>query len=86
VPCLVDGTGVRPCQVGPLPTHLAGLNMSNVAVQQLMVEACLEKSREKAYYATALDPLTAGQCNLDQIRAMFDAMWEAEQPWLGEYV
>ncbi len=85
VPCLVDGTGVRPCQVGALPTHLAALNMSNVAVQKLMVEACLQRSREKAYYATALDPLTAGQCDLDQIRAMFDEMWEAEQPWLGEY-
>ncbi len=85
VPCLVDGTGVRPCAVGALPTHLAALNMTNVAVQKLMVEACLAKSRQKAYYATALDPLTAGQCNLDQIRAMFDEMWEAEQPWLQEY-
>jgi len=85
VPCLVDGTGVRPCAVGPLPTHLAAMNMSNVAVQKLMVEACLEKSRQKAYYATALDPLTAGQCDLDQIRAMFDEMWEADGPWLHEY-
>jgi alpha-galactosidase len=85
VPCLVDGTGVRPCAVGALPTHLAALNMSNVAVQQLMVEACLEQSREKAYYATILDPLAAGQCDLDQLRAMFDEMWEAEQPWLEEY-
>lgn len=85
VPCLVDGTGVRPCAIGALPAQLAALNMSNVAVQQLAVEACLEKSREKAYYATALDPLTAGQCDLDQIRAMFDEMWEADAPWLGEY-
>lgn len=85
VPCLVDGTGVRPCQVGALPPHLAALNMGNVAVQQLTVEACLEKSREKAYWATALDPLTAAQCDLDQIRAMFDELWEADLPWLGEY-
>lgn len=85
VPCLVDGTGVRPCAIGALPPQLAALNMSNIAVQQLTVDACLQKSREKAYYATALDPLTAGQCDLDQIRAMFDELWEADQPWLGEY-
>jgi alpha-galactosidase len=85
VPCLVDGTGVRPCHVGDLPAHLAALNMSNVAVQKLTVAACLERSREQAYYATALDPLTAGQCDLDQIRAMFDELWEADRPWLQDY-
>lgn len=82
VPCLTDGSGVRPCYVGALPTHLAALNASNVAVQQLMVQACLEQSREKAYHAVALDPLTAGQCTLAQIRAMFDELWEADKPWL----
>lgn len=84
VPCLTDGSGVRPCYVGALPTHLAALNMANVAVQQLTVEACLEHDREKAYQALALDPLTAAQCTLLQIRAMFDELWAADAPWLGE--
>lgn len=85
VPCFTDETGVRPCYVGELPAHLAGLNMSNVTVQQLTVEACLEKDREKAFHAVALDPLTAAQCTLPQIRAMFEELWEADGAWLGEY-
>ncbi|HQK91937.1 MAG TPA: alpha-galactosidase [Armatimonadota bacterium] len=82
VPCLTDGTGVRPCGVGDLPPQLAALNSSNIAVQQLTVEAVLERDLEKAYMAVALDPLTAAVCSLREIRSMFDAMVEAEKPWL----
>jgi alpha-galactosidase len=85
VPCLTDKTGMHPCHVGLLPSQLAALNLSNIAVHQLTVEACLEHDRRKAYYAVALDPLTAGQCALPQIRDMFDEMWAALQPWLVEY-
>lgn len=85
VPCLTDATGVRPCYVGELPAHLAALNMSNVAVQQLTVEAAVEKNRRKAYHALVLDPLTAAQCTLDQTREMFDELWAADAPWLTEY-
>ena len=85
VPCLTDATGVRPCHVGNLPPQLAALNMSNIAVQRLAVEAVLERSREKAYHAVALDPLSATQCSLAQMRAMFDELWAADAPWLTEY-
>jgi len=85
VPCLTDATGVRPCHVGELPPQLAALNMSNIAVQRLTVEAVLERSREKAYHAVALDPLSATQCALAQMREMFDELWAADAPWLTEY-
>jgi len=85
VPCLVDGTGIRPCAVGALPPQLAALNLSNVVSQQLAVQAFLEKDRRKAYQALLLDPLTAAVCTLPQIRAMFDELCAAEAdliPWL----
>lgn len=85
VPCLVDGTGIRPCAVGSLPPQLAALNLSNVASQQLAVQSFLEKDRRKAYQALLLDPLTAAVCTLPQIRAMFDELCAAEAdliPWL----
>jgi len=78
VPCLVDNTGVRPCHVGDIPTQLAALNYSNVAVQDLTVQAVLEKDLRKAYHALLLDPLTAAVCTTAQIREMFDKMVEAE--------
>ncbi len=78
VPCLVDNTGVKPCSVGALPTQLAALNNSNVAVQDLTVQAVLERDLQKAYYATLLDPLTAAVCTTAQIKGMFDELVEAE--------
>lgn len=82
VPCLVDARGVHPCYVGDLPPQLAALNRSNVAVQELAVRAVLDRDREAAFHACALDPLTAAVASLDDIRAMFDELWEVEEPLL----
>lgn len=78
VPVLVDREGLHGCQVGDLPTVCAALNRTNINVQQLAVEAVLNKDREAAFHAVALDPLTAAILPLAQIREMFDALWEAE--------
>ena len=82
VPILVDRTGLRPCFVGDLPPQCAALNRSNINVQQLAVEAALEKNKHKAFQAIALDPLTSALLDLRQIQKMVDEMWEAEQEWL----
>ncbi len=82
VPCLVDARGVHPCYVGDLPPQLAALNRSNVAVQELAVRAVLDRDREAAFHACALDPLTAAKLPLHKIRAMFDELWEVEAPLL----
>jgi alpha-galactosidase len=78
VPCLVDRQGVQPTHVGALPPQLAHLNLSNIAVQELAVRAVLDKDREAAFHACALDPLTRAVCSLQQIRAMFDELWQVE--------
>jgi len=82
VPCLVDGEGVHPCHVGPLPAQFAHLNLTNIAPQELAVRAILDRDREAAFHACALDPLTRAVCSLDQIRGMFEELWEAERPLL----
>jgi alpha-galactosidase len=82
VPILVDRTGLRPCYVGDIPAQLAGLNRSNINVQQLAAEAALEGDKRKAFQAVALDPLTSALLDLRTIQTMFDEMWEAEQEWL----
>lgn len=78
VPCLIDNTGIRPCYVGELPTQLAGLNNSNIAVQALTSQAILERDLRKAYYALLLDPITTAVCTTAQIKQMFDELVEAE--------
>ena len=59
------------------------MNMSNIAVQELAVQAVLERDREAAFHACALDPLTAAVVPLPRIREMFEELWVAEATaWL----
>jgi alpha-galactosidase len=85
VPCLVDRQGVQPCYVGKLPAQLAALNLSNIVVQELAVRAVLDRNRDAAFHACAMDPLTRSVCSLDQTRAMFEELWEAEGDLLAYY-
>jgi len=85
VPCLVDGQGVQPTRVGRLPAQLAGLNRTNVNVQELIVEAARRGDRDAVHHAVMLDPLTAAACTLPQIHAMVDEMMAAQAKWLPQF-
>lgn len=82
VPCSVDKTGVHPCYVGELPPQCAALNRMNVNVQELATKAVLEKSRELAFQAILVDPLTSAILTIDEIRNMVDEMFKAEEKYL----
>ncbi len=82
VPCLVDASGVQPTSVGALPLQLAALNRSNVAVQELAVEAALQGDAEHIYHAIALDPLSSALLTLKQLREMTSELLLAEAEWL----
>ena len=77
VPCMVDGSGINPTYVGELPLQLAAMNMSNINVQLLTIEAAVNKSRESIYHAAMMDPHTAAVLSLDDIVAMCDELIEA---------
>jgi alpha-galactosidase len=85
VPCYVDKHGINPCFVGDLPPHLAAINRSNIAVQELAVRAALDANRDMVFYAVALDPLTAAVLSLEEIRQMVDEMFKAEAEWLPHF-
>lgn len=85
VPCLVDGNGVQPTAVGPLPPQCAAVNRTSVNVQELAVEAALTGEREHVYQAIMLDPLTGALLTLEQIRAMVDELFAAEAAWLPDF-
>lgn len=85
VPCLVDKSGISPCYVGTLPTQLAALNMTNINVQQLTIEAALTGKKEFIYYAAMLDPHTSAELPIDKIKAMCDDLIEAHGDWLPKY-
>ena len=77
VPCMVDKTGINPTYIGELPPQLAAMNMSNINVQLLTIEAAATKKREHIYHAAMMDPHTAAVLSLDDIVAMCDEMIEA---------
>jgi alpha-galactosidase len=76
VPCIADGDGITPQPVGPLPPQLAALIQTNVNVQALTVEAALTGEREHVYHAAMLDPHTAAELPLSEIRELVDALLE----------
>jgi alpha-galactosidase len=77
VPCIADARGITPQPVGSLPPQLAALIQTNVNVQALTVEAALTGSREHVYHAAMLDPHTAAELSLDEIRELVDLLLEA---------
>ena len=85
VPCLSDGGGIRGCHAGRLPVHLAAMNMTNINVHLVTIEAARTKKREHIYHAAMLDPHTASELTPDQIRAMVDNLIEAHGNWLPRY-
>lgn len=52
---------------GPLPHQLAALNMSNIGMQQLTVDAALTGKRECIYQAALFEPHTAAELTIDEI-------------------
>jgi alpha-galactosidase len=55
-PVVVDGAGIHPVDVGPIPEPAAELMRRETAVAQLCVDAAVEGSREKALQCLLLDP------------------------------
>ena len=85
VPIYADRTGLHPTVVGALPPQCAALNMTNVLVQGLTVEASFSGDPELVMQAVALDPLTAAVCTLKQIREMVAQMLTAQAEFLPQF-
>ncbi|MBQ8209685.1 MAG: alpha-glucosidase/alpha-galactosidase [Clostridia bacterium] len=85
VPCLVNGYGIHPCYVGNLPVQCAAMNMTNINVQLLTIEAAKTLKKEHIYQAAMLDPHTGSELDIDTIKAMVDALIEAHGDYLPAY-
>ena len=85
VKCLVDNTGIHPTHVGKLPTICAAMNMTNINVQLLTIEAAVTKKKELIYQAAMMDPHTSSELNIDDIVSLCDDLIEAHEGWLPKY-
>jgi alpha-galactosidase len=85
VPCLVDRNGVQPIYVGALPPQCAALNMTNINVHILTVEAARTLKKDYIYQAAMLDPHTSSELSIDEIVALCDDLIAAHGSWLPKF-
>jgi alpha-galactosidase len=86
VPCLVDSNFIQPTVVAGIPPQLVALMRTNLNVQELTVAALMEENREHVYHAAMLDPHTAAELDLRQIRALVDDLIAAHGDWLPDWL
>lgn len=85
VPCLVNGYGIHPCHVGPLPVQCAAMNMTNINVQLLTIEAAVTRKKEHIYQAAMLDPHTGSELDIDTIKKMVDDLIAAHGDYMPSF-
>jgi alpha-galactosidase len=85
VPCLINGFDIHPCRVGALPLQCAAMNMTNINVQLLTIEAAVTLKKEHIYQAAMMDPHTGSELDIDTIKKMVDDLIEAHGDFLPKY-
>ena len=86
VPCLVDGSGIQPTVVNDIPPQLIAMMRTNINVQDLTVQALLTENRDHIYHAAMMDPRTAAELDLRQIRKLVDDLLTAHGDWMPAWV
>lgn len=84
-PTLVDACGCQPTVVTDIPPQLVALMRTQINVQELVVRALVEEDRDHIYHAACLDPHTAAELDLRQIRALVDDLIAAHGAMLPDW-
>ncbi len=84
-PCLVDANGVQPSVVTDIPPQLIALMRTQINVQELTVRALVEQNPEHIYHAAMMDPHTAAELDLRQIRSLVTDLLTAHADWLPDW-
>lgn len=84
-PCLTDANGLQPSVVSDIPPQLIALMRTQINVQELTVRALLEENRDHLYHAAMMDPHTAAELDLRQIRSLVDDLLAAHGTWIPDW-
>ncbi len=84
-PCLVDSNGVQPSVVTDIPPQLVALMRTQINVQELTVRALTDQNAEHIYHAAMMDPHTAAELDLRQIRSLVTDLLTAHADWLPDW-
>jgi alpha-galactosidase len=84
-PCMASSNGVQPTVITDIPPQLIALMRTQINVQELTVRALVDEAPEHIYHAAMMDPHTAAELDLRQIRAMVDDLLTAHGDWLPAF-
>jgi alpha-galactosidase len=85
VPCMVDANGIQPSVIDDIPPQLVALMRSQINVQELVVRALVDEDIEHVYHAAMMDPHTAAELDLRQIRSLVSDLLAAHGDMLPEF-
>jgi alpha-galactosidase len=82
VPAIVTGMGPLPLRMGALPRMVAELCRREVELVEVVVDACVQGSRDLALQALCLDPMVD---DVDVARAVLDEYLEVHKEYLPQF-
>jgi alpha-galactosidase len=85
VPCYVDVHGINTPRYGRMDPAQEEVVRRIAAVNNLVLEASVQKDLSKLYQAMLHDPLTGAKLGTREIVQMTDELIIAEEPWLPQF-
>lgn len=85
IPVCADENGYARKYHGKLPMAAATLVSYVASIENLVVEAWANKSKQMVYQAVSLDPLCSAVLSLEEIKNMCDELFEVNRQYLGDY-
>lgn len=85
IPVIADENGYTRKYQGRLPSAVAALVSYTSSIENLVVEAWANKSKQDVYRAVSLDPLCSAVLSLEEIKKMCDELFEVNGEFLSDY-
>ena len=85
LPVIATPDGYERAFQGKMPAAPAILVNYTANIENLLVEGCMEKSKEKVIQAVSLDPLCSAVLSLEECRNMCNELFEVNKEYLGDY-
>lgn len=85
IPVVASERGYERKFQGKLPSAAAIMVAQTAGIENLVVEAWEEKSKEKVYQAVSLDPLCSAVLSLEEIKDMCDELFAVNKEYLGDF-
>ncbi|MFN2168577.1 MAG: hypothetical protein ACK2U9_20270, partial [Anaerolineae bacterium] len=85
VTSLINGYGIQPVCIGPLPEPIAATLRNHITTQQLTAQAALTGDRNLLLQAFLQDPMNQARLRQDKIPALMEDLLQAHKEYLPQF-